>query len=128
MTTTMTAATTAATMKILTSTPTKPATPSPSCVFDEVMTEAVALGLAFDLWREMCSCAGWGETIGLGRFQDASMYWFAVQLSTSARSHFLHESSRTDSGRNGNEGGANTKARSSHATRVRLEMSGNQPR
>ena len=63
--------------------------------------------------------------IGLGRFQGTSI---ALVLPFSARSHFPHESSRTDSGRNGNKGGANTEARSSHATRVRLEIPGNQPR
>jgi len=46
----------------------------------------------------------------------------------SGRSHSLHESSRTGSGRNGSPGGANTESRSSHATRVRLEIPGNQPR
>jgi hypothetical protein len=28
----------------------------PSCVFDEVMTEAVALRLSFDLWRDVTPC------------------------------------------------------------------------
>jgi hypothetical protein len=28
----------------------------PSCVFDEVMTEAVALRLSFDLWRDIVPC------------------------------------------------------------------------
>jgi len=28
----------------------------PSCVFDEVTTEAVALQLSFDLWREVVPC------------------------------------------------------------------------
>lgn len=34
---------------------------SPSCVFDEVMTEAVALRLSFDLWRDVVPC--WGKRV-----------------------------------------------------------------
>jgi len=46
----------------------------PSCVFDEVMTEAVALRLSFDLWRDNLPC--WMEKVDkevadeLARYQN----------------------------------------------------------
>ena len=46
----------------------------PSCAFDEVMTEAVALRLSFDLWRDTLPC--WMEKVDkevadeLARYQN----------------------------------------------------------